>query len=257
MAAVMTFYRFVPLADPETLQARVHARAAALSLKGTVLLATEGINGTLSGARAHLADFAAWLRAQPPFAGLRIGYSSAAAGRAVFDRLKVRLRAEIVRLGQPGVSVHARSGEHVDAVRWNALLDDPAVVVIDARNGYEVAFGSFPGARNPGTRTFRQLPAYLARHLDPVEHPRVAMFCTGGVRCEKASAWMLGQGFECVYQLDGGILDYLATAAADDNRWRGECFVFDQRGSVGPAPGRGAFEVCCGDTGIRRSVPAA
>jgi len=159
-----------------------------------------------------------------------------------------------VRLDQPGVAPDRRTGEHVDPARWNALLDDPAVLVLATRNGYEIEIGSFPGAVDPGTRSFRELPGYVKTHIDPAEHPRIAMFCTGGIRCEKASAWLLDQGFAAVYQLDGGILSYLEQVVPEQNRWQGECFVFDQRVSVDSELDEGSFEQCFA---CRRPLSAA
>jgi UPF0176 protein len=232
MPAVMTFYRFVRLDGLPAWRDALAAQAAALGLRGTILLAAEGINATLAGRRESLDAFRADLTRRPELTGLVCRFSTADADNPVFDRLKVRIKAEIVRLDQPGVAPDRRTGEHVDAQRWNALLDDPEVLVLDTRNAYEIELGTFPGAIDPGTRSFRQFPDYVRRHLDPARHRRVAMFCTGGIRCEKASAWMLAQGFETVYQLDGGILRYLETVPDTKNRWQGECFVFDQRVSV-------------------------
>jgi UPF0176 protein len=244
MASVMTFYRFVELTDLPGWRDTLEADASALSLCGTILLAEEGINATLAGATESLQRFRDRLRSRPGLAGLAVRFSAADTGNPVFYRLKVRIKPEIVRLDQPGVAPDRRTGEHVDARRWNALLDDPGVVVVDARNRYEIAIGTFPGAVDPGTRSFRQFPDFVRRRLDPARHRRVAMFCTGGVRCEKASAWMLDQGFEAVYQLDGGILNYLETVPPAENRWQGECFVFDQRVSVDAELGEGSFEQC-------------
>jgi UPF0176 protein len=244
MPAVMTFYRFVDLPDLPQLRETLDASAAELGLRGTILLSQEGINGTLSGDQPLLERFRDHLHGHAAFAGLHCRFSSAAEGNPVFYRLKVRIKPEIVRLDQPGVAPQQRTGERVDARRWNALLEDPEVTVIDARNTYEIAIGTFPGALNPQTRSFRELPAYVAQHLDPARHRRVAMFCTGGIRCEKASAWMLEQGFETVYQLEGGVLNYLETVPDAENRWQGECFVFDQRVSVDTALGEGSFQQC-------------
>ncbi len=244
MPAVMTCYRFVRLDELPALRAALQAEAAAAGLNGTILLATEGINATLAGRREDLERFRARLVARPPFAGMRCRFSSAAEGNPVFHRLKVRIRTEIVRLDQPGVAPERRTGEHVDPQRWNGLLDDPDVAVIDVRNHYEIEVGTFPGAIDPQTKSFRELPRYLAEHFDPAATPRVAMFCTGGIRCEKASAWMLAQGFEQVYQLDGGVLSYLENVDPTANRWQGECFVFDQRVSVDADLGEGSFEQC-------------
>jgi UPF0176 protein len=240
----MTFYRFVRLSRLDALRDDLEREAAELSLKGTILLAGEGINATLAGPREALEAMRDHLRARPEFAAMRFRFSTAGDDNPVFHRLKVRVRTEIVRLDQPEVAPDRRTGEHVDAERWNELLDDPEVVVLDTRNGYEIGIGSFPGAIDPGTRSFRQFPAYVREHLDPAVHRKVAMFCTGGIRCEKASAWMLEQGFETVYQLDGGILTYLETVPPEANRWHGECFVFDQRVSVNHDLREGCFEQC-------------
>jgi len=244
MAAVMTFYRFVPLANLPELRSELEAEAQRLDLLGTILLADEGINATLAGTIDALAAFRAGLCARSEFAPMRFRFSTADDHNPVFYRLKVRIKAEIVRLDQPGVAPARRTGEHVDARRWNQLLDDPEVLVLDTRNGYEIGIGTFPGALDPGTRSFRQFPDYVKTQLDPARHPKVAMFCTGGIRCEKASAWMLEQGFEAVYQLEGGVLTYLETVPAEENRWQGECFVFDQRVSLNQDLDEGSFEQC-------------
>jgi len=247
MIAVMTFYRFVELDAPNelpALQGALQAQAEALDLKGTILLAREGINSTLSGARENLETFRDQLLARPAFAGMEFKFSAAQSLRPVFYRLKVRIKREIVSLGQPDLKPGEVTGEQVDWAHWNALLEDPDVVVIDTRNSYEIGIGTFPGAVDPGTRSFRQWPDYVARNLDPASNRRIAMFCTGGIRCEKASAYLLQQGFEHVYQLEGGILKYLENVPAGENRWDGECFVFDQRVSVDAALTEGSFEQC-------------
>ena len=243
MTSVVTFYRFVSLDDLECLRNRIEEQARNRHIKGTVLIAPEGINATLSGDRCALEAFADWLGGLPPFADLRFRYSNAADDNGVFFRLKVRTRREIVNLGQPDAAPAERTGVHVTADHFNELLVDPQVLVIDTRNSYEIAVGGFPGAVNPGTRSFREFPEYVRRNLSPQEHPRVAMFCTGGIRCEKASAHLLNVGFAEVYQLEGGILDYLR-APPRDNLWRGECFVFDQRVSVDGELKQGTFVMC-------------
>ena len=251
MSAVMTCYRFAPLGAGESgageslaaLRDRLQTAAASRGLKGTLLLAGEGMNGTLTGERVDLQAFAGVLRAVPGFEQMPCRYSQAREGNTVFHRLKIRIKPEIVALGQPQVKPAQRTGTHVDAQTWNRLLQDPDLLVIDTRNDYEIGIGTFPGAVSPGTRSFRQFPDYVAT-LDPEAQPRVAMFCTGGIRCEKASAYMLDQGFEEVFQLDGGILKYLETVPQNDNRWRGECFVFDQRVSVDRELGEGSFRQC-------------
>ncbi len=235
----MALYHFVHPLMSEARLGRLRdlllERCASLNVLGTLLLAAEGINGTVNGSRAALDALAECLQQQPEFVGLQYKCSDARAGEAAFLRMKVKIKDEIVSFGQP-VSPARHTGIHVDAQRFNELLDDPDVVVIDTRNTYEIEVGTFPGAVNPQTSTFREFPEFVEHNLDPATQPRVAMFCTGGIRCEKASAYLLERGFEEVYQLDGGVLKYLETVesnaqAADStaNRWLGECFVFDQR----------------------------
>lgn len=244
MTSVLSVYRFVRVADPHRLRYELHRAASDLQLKGTLLIAGEGINGTLAGARARLAEFEGVLRERPEFAVVESKYSTASRGNPVFHRLKVRVKREIVTLGEEDLDPAARTGAHMSAARWNELLDDPEVHLIDTRNRYETAIGTFPGAVDPDIGSFRQFPSYVRDTLDPERHPRVAMFCTGGIRCEKASAYLLKLGFAEVYQLQGGILKYLETVAPEDNRWLGECFVFDQRVSVDASLGEGTYEQC-------------
>jgi UPF0176 protein len=247
MTNVTTFYKFARVTGPtrlESLRRELLERAGELELKGTILLAGEGINGTLSGSRPALDLFVEVLRAQPEFADIPCKYSDASQDNPVFYRLKVRIKPEIVSFGEPGVDPVAVTGEHVSCERWNELLDDPDVVVIDTRNDYEVGIGTFPGAVDPQTTTFREFPQFVREHLDPQRQPRIAMFCTGGVRCEKASAFMIAEGFSTVYQLDGGILKYIEDVSTQANRWQGECFVFDQRVSVDDHLTEGSYQQC-------------
>ena len=242
--SVVTFYRFFELDHLDRWRDELDRRASKLDIKGTILLAEEGINGTLTGSRDALNEFAGWLAGQSEFAGMPFKYSTSEPDNPVFYRLKVRVKPEIVSMGRPGVRPAAATGEHVNAREFNELLDDPDVMVIDTRNGYEIEIGSFPGAVDPQTRSFRQFPDFVAGNLNPDQQSRVAMFCTGGVRCEKASAYLLEQGFSKVYQLDGGILKYLETVNPEENRWEGECFVFDQRVSVDDTLAEGSYEQC-------------
>jgi UPF0176 protein len=251
---VCTFYRFVRIEDPAAVRLLLHATGESLGLRGTVLLGSEGINATMCGDRESLELFLAQVRSIAGLEDLEAKYSRAESGNQVFHRLKVRVRQEIVTLGVPGLDPSKRTGVHVCAERWNALLDDPSVVVIDTRNRYECDIGTFPGALRPDTDTFREFPDWVKSHLDPGKHPRIAMFCTGGIRCEKASSFMLEAGFTEVCQLDGGILRYLETVAPEQNRWEGECFVFDQRVSVDPSLEEGEFSQCFA---CRRPVSAA
>ena len=258
---VMALYHF---AHPALTDARIAVlreelleRCQALGILGTLLLAGEGINGTVNGAQSSLDALAEFLRQQPEFRELQSKCSAARDGEVAFLRMKVKIKDEIVSFGQ-NVSPAINSGEHVNAQRFNELLDDPDVVVIDTRNTYEVEVGTFPGAINPQTRNFREFPAFVEKNLDPETQPRVAMFCTGGIRCEKASAYLLERGFNEVYQLDGGILKYLETVGDDEenspsqNRWSGECFVFDQRVALDAQLRPGAYVQC---HACRRPLP--
>ncbi len=239
---VATFYRFVRIDAPEALAATLREWCNAVELRGTILLAHEGINATLAGSEAAIADFVARLQRDTRFPDLRVRHSHSEADNPVFFRMKVRVRRELIAMHSDDVDPAVRTGVHVDAAQWNRLLDDPDVTVVDVRNGYEIALGTFPGAVDPGTRSFRQFPAF-ANGLDPRAHKKIAMFCTGGIRCEKASAYLLERGFDHVYQLDGGILEYLDSAGAE-NRFTGECFVFDQRVSVADDLTQGRYASC-------------
>ena len=226
---VAAFYRFVLLERLEALRGRLEDLAAGYGLKGTILLAEEGINGGLCGAREALDAFMATLCEDQRFAGMPVRLSAAAPGNPVFQRLKVRIKPEIVSLGRPEADPLRATGRRVAAADWNALLDRPDVPVVDVRNAYETAIGGFPGSMDPGTERFRDFPAFVEETLSPDTHREVALYCTGGIRCEKASAYLLGRGFASVHQLDGGILSYLASVPAEQSRWHGDCFVFDQR----------------------------
>jgi len=240
---VTTFYKFVPLPHVRELRSHLLAVGQALNLRGTLLLAPEGINGTLAGERAALDQMLAHLRQHPALSD--ITPREAVTTALPFGRFKVKLKREIVTLGRPDITPGQGVGTYVAPQQWNALLCDPEVLVIDTRNDYEVSIGSFHGAINPKTRRFREFPAYAAQ-LDPAAHQRVAMFCTGGIRCEKASAYLLRQGFEQVYQLQGGILNYLDTIPESDSLWQGECFVFDDRVALGHGLQPGRHQMCQG-----------
>ncbi len=226
---VASFYRFAPLQDVDAWRRRLEARAAELGLKGTILLAAEGINGALCGARNSLRALVDELRLEAPFRALSVRYSAAQPDTPVFGRLKVRVKPEIVTFGQPHCNPAQWAGTPVDATGWNALLDHPETTVIDVRNHYETALGGFPGSLDPGTDSFSEFTDFVRNELDPAKHSRTALYCTGGIRCEKASAYLLQAGFESVHQLNGGILAYLATVPQGESRWRGQCFVFDGR----------------------------
>jgi len=243
---VATFYKFVQLLDAAEKQSPLLLQCQSQGVKGTILLAEEGINGTIAGSRAAIDVVLSFLRSDPRLADLEHKESFAAV--QPFDRIKVRLKAEIVTIGVPEADPNAQVGTYIDPHDWNAVISDPDVIVIDTRNEYEVSIGSFQGADNPHTRSFRQFPDYVRTHLDPAKQKKVALFCTGGIRCEKASAFMLAQGFETVYHLKGGILKYLEEVPTDESLWQGECFVFDQRVAVQHGLEAGTHEMCrsCG-----------
>ncbi|MBI1217169.1 MAG: rhodanese-related sulfurtransferase [Rhodobacteraceae bacterium] len=231
MLTVAALYRFTRFDDPAALAGPLRALAEASGVKGTLILATEGINGTIAGPRAGIDTVLAHLRALPGCADLTPRESRAA--EMPFGRLKVRVKPEIVTLGQSGVDPMAGTGRYVVPEDWNALIAAPDVAVIDTRNGYEVAVGSFAGAVDPGTARFRDFPAWWQANRDRFAGKRIAMFCTGGIRCEKSTNYLIGQGVDEVYHLKGGILGYLDAVPPDQSLWHGTCFVFDERGGLG------------------------
>ncbi|OLP17154.1 hypothetical protein BST81_17540 [Leptolyngbya sp. 'hensonii'] len=243
---VATFYKFVRLPDYAEKREPLLAFCQQQGLRGTLLLAEEGINGTIAGSRAAVDAVLAFLRADPRLTDLYPRESTAEV--LPFDRMKVRLKREIVTLGMPEVNPGDRAGTYVAPQDWNDLISDPEILVIDTRNGYEVGVGTFKGAIDPHLESFREFPAYVQRHLNPGQHRKVAMFCTGGIRCEKASAYMLSLGFPEVYHLQGGILHYLEEVPPEDSLWEGECFVFDQRVAVEHGLSQGTYDMCpaCG-----------
>jgi UPF0176 protein len=241
---VAAFYKFVALTDCQQQRDQLQGRCESLGIRGTILLATEGINGTIVGESEAIATFLQTLRSDPRFADLE--YKEAIATDLPFDRLKVKVKAEIVTFGMPEIRPSERGGTYVEPEDWNALITDPDVTVIDTRNDYEVNIGTFQGAENPQTESFRDFPDYVQAQLDPTQQKKVAMFCTGGIRCEKASAYLLSQGFEQVYHLKGGILKYLETVPTEQSLWDGECFVFDQRVAVQQGLTAGSYELCWG-----------
>ena len=243
---IAAFYKFVRLPDYGAWQAPLLALCVAQDVKGTILLAAEGINGTIAGSPSAIATVLAHLRSDSRLADLVTKESVTAA--PTFDRLKVKLKPEIVTLGRPEVDPSQQVGTYVSPQDWNALITDPDVVVIDTRNEFEVQVGTFAGAIDPHIKSFRQFPEYVGDRLKPDQHPKIAMFCTGGIRCEKASALLLAQGFPEVYHLEGGILKYLAEIPPESSLWQGECFVFDQRVSVVEGGADGSYELCanCG-----------
>lgn len=244
---VAAFYQFAALPDFRELREPLRALCAGLGLKGSALLAHEGINGTLAGSAEAIDLLVNELRHGPLFAGrlgkLELKFSQAEV--MPFQRLKIRLKKEIVTLGDAETDPTLQVGVYVDPADWNNLIADPDTLVVDTRNAFEVAMGSFPGAVDPGIKSFGQFKEFAARHLDPARHRRVAMFCTGGIRCEKASSYLLSRGFAEVYHLKGGILNYLEGVSESESRWRGECFVFDDRVALGHGlRERGLQEAC-------------
>lgn len=239
---VAALYKFVTLDDYVQLREPLLQILLANDVKGTLLLAEEGINGTVSGSREGIDAVLAWLRADPRL--VDIDHKESYCAEQPFYRTKVKLKKEIVTLGVPGVDPNQRVGTYVEPRDWNALVDDPEVLVIDTRNDYEVGIGSFKGAIDPKTKSFRDFPAYIREHFDPARHRKVAMFCTGGIRCEKASSFMLQEGFPEVFHLKGGILKYLEEVPAAESRWEGECFVFDNRVTVTHDLAEGVYDQC-------------
>jgi UPF0176 protein len=232
---VAALYQFAALPDFRELREPLRALAAGLGIKGTLLLAHEGINGTVAGSDDGIDAFVRDLQHGPLFGGrldnLELKYSTAS--EMPFQRLKVRLKKEIVTLGDTAVDPTQLVGTYVEPSDWNTLISAPDTLVIDTRNAFEVAMGTFEGAIDPGIKSFVQFKQFAAEKLDPAKHRKIAMFCTGGIRCEKASAYLLARGFDEVYHLKGGILRYLEGVPEQDSRWRGECFVFDERVALG------------------------
>ncbi len=249
---VAALYRFVRLDRFESLRAPLAAFCCGRGIKGTLLLAREGINGTLAGSDAAIGELVAHLSVMPEFAGLDVKYSSADV--MPFHRMKVRLKQEIVTMGVADVDPLTDAGAYVEPRDWNALISDPDTVVIDTRNDYEVRLGTFAGAIDPNTPSFRDFPAWIERHRDELQGRKVAMFCTGGIRCEKATAYVRSLGIGDVFHLKGGILKYLEDVPAAESLWQGECFVFDERVSVAHGLEIGEAGLC---RACRRPVTAA
>ena len=240
------FYLFVELPDCAALQAPLLARCEALQIKGLILLAHEGINGTVAGAPDNIAALLEFLRADPRLQALE--HKESWSAKPPFRRMRVRVKREIVTLGVPGINPTNQSGTYVKPEHWNALISRPDVVVVDTRNTYEVELGTFQGAKNPHITSFAELPKWVndAPSMQPEngKRPVVAMFCTGGIRCEKSTALLRQQGFTEVYHLQGGILKYLEVVPPEDSLWQGECFVFDERVSVGHGLQAGPHQLC-------------
>ena len=231
MFQVAALYRFASFDDPAAVRQPLLDLCATAGVMGTLLLAREGINGTIAGTEAGIAAVLGHIRGLPDCAELDVKYSTAA--EMPFQRMKVRLKKEIVTMKVPGLDPARDAAPYVDPADWNALVDDPDTVLIDTRNGFEVGYGSFAGAVDPETRSFGEFPDWWRANADRFAGKRVAMFCTGGIRCEKSTAFLRHEGVEDVVHLKGGILAYLEQVPAADSRWNGSCFVFDERVSVG------------------------
>ena len=242
MIIVAALYKFAPLPEFRDLQQSLKECCEAGGVMGTLLLAEEGINGTIAGTRQAIDAVMALIRSIPALEDLE--YKESHAPQMPFYRLKVRLKTEIVTLGVPGVSPLKKVGTYVAPKEWNDLISNPDVLVLDTRNDYETVMGTFQGDLDPKTKTFRSFPDYVKANLDPAKHKKIAMYCTGGIRCEKASSYMLEQGFEEVYHLKGGILKYLEEVDNQESLWEGECFVFDERVGIKHNLDLGTFELC-------------
>ena len=243
---IATFYKFVNISNPEAVRAQILTWCRQQEIKGTIILAEEGINGTIAGSSDAIANILTLLRSLSGLTDLE--HKESTSEKLPFARLKVKIKPEIVTLGLPAVKPSQQVGTYVEPQDWNQIISDPEVVVIDTRNDYEVEIGTFEKAKNPSTESFREFPEYVEQNLDPQQHPKVAMFCTGGIRCEKASSYLLSQGFEEVYHLKGGILKYLENVSPQESLWEGECFVFDERVAVKEGLELGSHQLCyaCG-----------
>jgi len=239
-------YHFVSLPHFKDLREPLLNFCISQSIKGTLLLADEGINGTVAGSEKSILELLEYLKNDSLFEGnfKNLAHKESWSDKHPFYRMKVKLKKEIVTLGIPGVSPTKMVGQYVKPQDWNKIISDPEVVLIDTRNDYEYAIGTFKNAINPKTATFREFPEYVKTHFDPKKHKKVAMFCTGGIRCEKASSYMMSEGFDQVYHLEGGILKYLEEVSPDKSLWQGECFVFDQRVAIRHGLEVGNYDQC-------------
>ncbi len=242
MLVVAALYKFTPFPEPAALRAPLLDSCVAAGVKGTLLLAHEGVNGTIAGTRAGIDAALAHIRSLPGCSDIE--WKESTATEMPFGRMKVRLKREIVTMGQPDVDPTASVGTYVDPTDWNELISAPDVAVIDTRNDYEVGIGTFRGAVDPGTKSFRDFPAWWEANKARFHNKRVAMFCTGGIRCEKSTNFLKAQGVEGVFHLRGGILKYLEEVPEAESLWDGECFVFDRRVSVGHGLREGSYDLC-------------
>lgn len=239
---IAALYHFAPFTAYKSFKAPLEAKCAELELKGTILLASEGINGTIAGSDSAIKTLILFLRTHPLFKALE--YKISHTRKRPFYRMKVRLKKEIVTMGVCGIEPHKTTGTYVAPQDWNTLISSPDVLLIDTRNEYEVEIGTFKGAINPKTQNFRQFPDWVQNNRNRLNKPKIAMFCTGGIRCEKASAYMKQQGFDEVYHLKGGILKYLETQTENNSLWQGDCFIFDQRVAIGHGLRESQYDQC-------------
>ena len=241
---VAALYRFTNFHDYKEWQSPLLNMALHHGVKGTLLIGAEGVNGTIAGPREGIDAVLQLLRKDSRFDGME--YKESISQKMPFLRMKVRLKKEIVTLGVPGINPEENRGTYVEPKHWNALISDPEVILIDTRNKYEIDIGTFKGAINPQTENFREFPDYVKKELDPKKHKKVAMVCTGGIRCEKSTVYLKSQGFENVYHLKGGILQYLEDVDKSETMWEGECFVFDNRVAVNHDLEVGSYDQCYG-----------
>jgi len=239
---VCALYKFVTLENFRDLRQPLHDVMEENRIRGTLLLAREGINGTVAGSRLAIDALLAWLRTDPRLA--EIDSKESYTDKPPFNRAKVKLKKEIVTLGVERIDPNRVVGTYVNPKDWNQLLDDPEVLLVDTRNDYEYKVGTFKNAINPNTESFREFPEFVKTHLSPEKHKKIAMFCTGGIRCEKSTAFLKAQGFAEVYHLKGGILKYLEEVPPQETRWEGECFVFDERVTVNLQLEKGIYDQC-------------
>ena len=242
MHAICALYKFTRLDDFETIQLPLKGFLDSLSVKGTLLLAREGINGTISGNQSSLEKVLEYLQSDSRFLGLEYKFSYSK--KTPFKRLKVKLKKEIVTMGLTEIDPTHSVGTYVKPKDWNKLINDPDVVLIDTRNNYEYEIGSFKGAVNPKTETFREFPSFTKNSLEKYRNKKIAMFCTGGIRCEKSTAYLKSKGYKDVFHLQGGILKYLEEVNEDESLWEGECFVFDDRVAVKHNLEQGQYDQC-------------
>jgi UPF0176 protein len=227
---IISFYKFTPLTELEALRETFLATMHKMGIKGTIILASEGINGSFAGSAQMVEDFSQFLKSHAPFADLNL--KETVDTQNPFEKAKVKLRKEIVSMGVPGVAPDTTDGSHLSPEEWHALIQDPEVILLDTRNSYEYSLGTFKNAINPAIDNFREFPDYVQTHLGDKKDKKIAMFCTGGIRCEKTTAYMKAQGFDTVYQLHDGILHYIEAIPKTESLWEGECFVFDNRVAV-------------------------